>query len=96
MHSRFRTRPLPQPLSIPVEEIITICYILEKEVQMPLSYREAVRLIKQNGGFFFSHGSRHDLFLMPNGDKIAVPRHAGDFSPGVERDIRRRAERGGG
>lgn len=62
---------------------------------MPLQYREAVKLIKQGGGRFFSHGSRHDLFIMPNGDKIPVPRHAGDFSRGVEKDIRDRVKKGG-
>lgn len=57
---------------------------------MPMSYREAVKLIKNHGGELFRHGGSHNLFIMPWGAKIAVPRHPGDLSPGVERNIRKK------
>lgn len=55
---------------------------------MPLTYREAVRLILACGGTLRSHGARHDVFRAPNGSLIAVPRHKGDLTLGVERDIK--------
>ena len=61
---------------------------------MPLNYRQAVKLIKKAGGTFFSHGAEHDLFKMPWGTVVAVPRHKKDFSLGVENDIRKRVSGG--
>ncbi len=55
---------------------------------MPLSYREAVKLLRKNGGRFVRHGARHDIFETRDGQEIQVPRHAKDLSPGVERDIK--------
>lgn len=40
---------------------------------MPLNYRRAVKLIKQNGGLFTGHGKEHDEFTMPWGTKIMIP-----------------------
>lgn len=57
---------------------------------MPLTYREAVKLIRNNGGKLIGHGARHDEFEMPWGTKVLIPRHKGDFSPGVEDDIRKK------
>ena len=54
---------------------------------MPLTYRSAVKLIRARGGVFTGHGREHDEFTMPWGEKVMVPRHRGDLSPGVERDI---------
>ena len=55
---------------------------------MPLAPREAIRLRRKHGGKFVRHGGRHDIFELPNGQLIQVPRHPGDLSPGVERDIK--------
>lgn len=55
---------------------------------MPLDYYGAVRLIRRCGGRFVRHGRRHDIFESPDGKEIQVPRHPGDLSPGVERDIK--------
>lgn len=55
---------------------------------MPLSVREAIRLLKKHGGEFVRHSSRHDIFRTEDGTEISVPRHPGDLSPGVERDIK--------
>lgn len=55
---------------------------------MSLNYREAVKLIRRNGGRFVWHGARHDLFETKDGKEIQVPRHAKDLSSGVERDIK--------
>lgn len=58
---------------------------------MPMTYRDAARLIYRKGGVFKEHGKRHDTFEMPWGTLIRVPRHSGDFSKGVEKDIKDRA-----
>ena len=58
---------------------------------MPMDQRQAVKLIKKQGGRFHEQGKKHDEYLMPWGTKVQVPRHAGDFTPGVEDDIRKRA-----
>lgn len=58
---------------------------------MPMTYRDAARLIRQNGGKLKAHGGNHDLFEMPWGTQIQVPRHKGDFSRGVEKDIKDKA-----
>lgn len=55
---------------------------------MPLTAREAARLIRKSGGRFVSHGGRHDIYETADGTEIQVPRHAKDLSPGVERDIK--------
>lgn len=57
---------------------------------MPLTAREAAKLIKKNGGKLVRHGGRHDTYETADGTEIQVPRHAKDLSPGVERDIRER------
>ncbi|MCD8199549.1 MAG: type II toxin-antitoxin system HicA family toxin [Coriobacteriaceae bacterium] len=56
---------------------------------MPLTYRSAVKLIKENGGVFVRHGANHDLYCTADGKIISVPRHPGDLSAGVERSIKR-------
>lgn len=55
---------------------------------MPLTAREAAKLIKKRGGRFVRHGGRHDIYETEDGTEIQVPRHPGDLSPGVERDIK--------
>lgn len=58
---------------------------------MPMNYRQALQLIQQHGGKLECHGRSHDRFRMPWGTIVTVPRHKGDFSPGVENDIKKRA-----
>ncbi len=55
---------------------------------MPLTAREAARLIRKNGGGFARHGGRHDIYETADGTEIQVLCHAKDLSPGVERDIK--------
>lgn len=55
---------------------------------MPLTAREAVKLIRMSGGRFVRHGGRHDIYETADGTEIQVPRHVRDLSPGVERDIK--------
>ena len=55
---------------------------------MPLTPRDAFRLIRKHGGKFVRHGGRHDIFESADGKEIQVPRHSGDLSPGVERSIK--------
>lgn len=57
---------------------------------MPLSVRDAVRLIKKCGGRFVRHGASHDVYETIDGAEIFIPRHPGDLSPGVERDIKKK------
>lgn len=49
---------------------------------MPMSYRDAVRYIRERGGKLLNHGKEHDTFIMPWGTKIRLPRHRGDLTPG--------------
>lgn len=56
---------------------------------MPMTPRQAMKLIVECGGVFWRHGARHDLYRF-NGKVIAVPRHAKDLTPGVERDVLRK------
>lgn len=57
---------------------------------MPLTVREAVKLIKMCGGRFVRHGSGHDVYETLDGAEIILPRHPGDLSFGVERDIKKK------
>ena len=54
---------------------------------MPMTTREAIKLILKQGGQKVRSGAKHDVYIW-NGQIIAVPRHRGDLSPGVERQIR--------
>lgn len=56
---------------------------------MPMTKREAERLIAEHGGSFVRHGGRHDFWVSADGKPIPVPRHPGDFTPGVERSIKK-------
>lgn len=57
---------------------------------MPVKPRDAVKLVRENGGTFLRHGERHDLYLSPTGNIIPIPRHAKDLTIGVEKDIKRK------
>ena len=55
---------------------------------MPLDYRGAMKLMRKHRCKFVRHGSKHDIFETAEGVEIQVPRHPGDFSSGVEKDIK--------
>lgn len=55
---------------------------------MPMTAKDAVRLIRKCGGKFLRHGKKHDIYLSPDGKEIPVPRHTKDLSPGVEDEIK--------
>lgn len=57
---------------------------------MPMTPREAIKLIRKNGGKFLRHGDRHDIYLMPNGKEISIPRHKKDLSAGVENEVKKK------
>ena len=57
---------------------------------MPMNYRQAAKLIRKHGGGFLRHGRNHDVYLSAEGVEIEVPRHPGDFTIGVEKDIKRK------
>lgn len=57
---------------------------------MPLTYREALKLIRKHGGRFIRHGANHDIFITVSGEEIQVPRHPGTLSSGVERSIKKK------
>lgn len=56
---------------------------------MPLTKREAERLIIEHGGSFVRHGGNHDFWVTADGRPVVVPRHPRDLTPGVERSIKR-------
>ena len=57
---------------------------------MAMTKRDAERLCRDHGAVFVRHGDRHDIWRAPNGKLIQIPRHPGDLSPGVERDIKQK------
>ena len=59
---------------------------------MPMTYRDAVQYVLARDGVFLNHGREHDTFVMPWETKIRIPRHRGNLSPGVENDIKKRAD----
>ncbi len=56
---------------------------------MPWTSRMAVKETKKLGGKLLRHGAEHDLYVMPNGTVIPIPRHPGDLTPGVENSIKK-------
>lgn len=57
---------------------------------MPWTSRTAIKEAKKLGGKLLRHGAEHDLYIMPDGTKVTIPRHPGDLTPGVERDIKKK------
>jgi predicted RNA binding protein YcfA (HicA-like mRNA interferase family) len=55
---------------------------------MPLTPRKAIQMILGEGGKKVRSGANHDIYQV-NGRFVQVPRHSGDLSPGVEREIRK-------
>jgi len=54
---------------------------------MPMTAREGIRLILDGGGKKVRSGKKHDIYVI-HGIPIAIPRHKGDLSKGVERQIK--------
>ena len=52
--------------------------------------REAIRRLKREGWKEVRQSGSHKQ-LVKDGQRITVPDHGGDLTPGVERDIRRKA-----
>jgi predicted RNA binding protein YcfA (HicA-like mRNA interferase family) len=46
-----------------------------------LKYSELIKELKNNGAYFFEHGSNHDLWKNKNGQIFAVPRHSAKEVP---------------
>lgn len=57
---------------------------------MPLTGRQAKKLALAMGAQFIRHGAEHDLYRAKDGAIFAIPRHPGDLSPGVEREIKKK------
>ena len=57
---------------------------------MPWTSRIAAREIRKHGGKLERHGAEHDYYRLPDGTSVAVPRHSGDLTPGVEHNIKKR------
>lgn len=57
---------------------------------MPWTNRKAIKETRARGGKLLRHGAEHDIYVLPNGTLIPIPRHSGDLTPGVERDIKKK------
>lgn len=57
---------------------------------MPMKAREAIRRLRREGWREVRQSGSHKQFVK-DGKRITVPDHAGDLTPGVERDIKQRA-----
>ena len=56
------------------------------------TYKDITTQLSQNGWKFARSGGSHDLYKHPESDQtIAVPRHKGDLSPGVVKQIRKKS-----
>ena len=55
---------------------------------MPLTPKEMVRLLKQNGFVYVSSNGSHRKYRNPaTGKTVIVPFHAKDLKPGTEKNI---------
>lgn len=57
---------------------------------MPMTAREAMRRLKKEGWKEVRQSGSHKQFVK-DGQRITIPDHSGDLTPGVERDIRKKA-----
>lgn len=57
---------------------------------MPMTAQEAIRKLKREGWKEVRQAGSHKQFVK-DGTRITVPAHKGDLTPGVERDIRKKA-----
>ena len=57
---------------------------------MPMTAQEALRRLKREGWIVARQSGSH-VQLVKDGKRITVPDHRGDLTPGVERDIRKKA-----
>lgn len=59
-------------------------------MSVPMTAREAIRRLKRDGWVLVRQSGSHMQFVK-DGVRITVPNHCGDLTPGVERDIRKKA-----
>lgn len=57
---------------------------------MPMTAQDALRRLKREGWIIVRQSGSH-VQLVKDGQRITVPNHRGDLTPGVERDIRKKA-----
>lgn len=57
---------------------------------MPMTAQDALRRLKREGWVIVRQSGSH-VQLVRDGQRITVPNHRGDLTPGVERDIRKKA-----
>ena len=57
---------------------------------MPMTAQDALRRLKREGWTIVRQSGSH-VQLVKDGQRITVPNHRGDLTPGVERDIRKKA-----
>lgn len=57
---------------------------------MPMKAQEAIRRLKREGWVEVRQAGSHIQF-MKNGQRITVPNHKGELTPGVEHDIKKKA-----
>lgn len=53
-----------------------LCIVVKtKEISYKMKTKELLRRLRKAGCVFYRHGSRHDIWLTPDGKQIQVPRH---------------------
>lgn len=57
---------------------------------MPMTALQALRRLQREGWVIVRQSGSH-VQLVRDGARITLPMHRGDLSPGVERDIRKKA-----
>lgn len=57
---------------------------------MPMTAQEALRRLKREGWTIVRQVGSH-IQLVKDGQRLTVPNHRGDLTPGVERDVCKKA-----
>lgn len=57
---------------------------------MPMTAQQALRRLQREGWVIARQTGSH-IQLIKDGERITIPMHRGDLSPGVERDICKKA-----
>ena len=92
MPSNVKNHTLEQKSSENIWWLAVFCYLCivnkTKEI-LPMKKSEFVRRLKKAGCTFKRQGSRHEIWILPNGDEFPVPRHGSkEISPKIFNSVK--------
>ena len=66
-----------------------LCIVNKTKEILPMKKSEFVRRLKKAGCTFKRQGSRHEIWILPNGDEFPVPRHGSkEISPKIFNSVK--------